>query len=76
MGWHVNPLRDAQGRVTHFVSTQRDITERRREEERLRERAALLDQARNPLQGDVLLLVGVVELAVRVFFYEMHRPWI
>ena len=30
------PVRDAQGRITHFVSAQRDTTERRRAEEELR----------------------------------------
>src|SRR5690606_17154791 len=30
------PVRDAQGRVTHFVSAQRETTERRRAEEELR----------------------------------------
>ncbi len=45
LGWHVNPIRDARGRVTHFVSVQRDITERKRAEERIREQAALLDLA-------------------------------
>lgn len=32
----VTPIRDASGRITHFVSTGRDITERRRTEEALR----------------------------------------
>ena len=33
----ISPLRDGQGRITHFVSTGRDITERIRAEQRLRE---------------------------------------
>lgn len=29
LAWHVAPIRDALGTVTHWVSTQRDVTERR-----------------------------------------------
>ena len=37
--WHVTALRDGEGRVTHYVSIQRDVTARRRREqlERLHE---------------------------------------
>lgn len=35
--WQVSPVRSAQGKVTHFVSVQRDVTERIRAEEALRE---------------------------------------
>ncbi|MDP2312008.1 MAG: EAL domain-containing protein [Pseudomonadota bacterium] len=34
--WHVSPVRDGQGKLTHFVSVQRDVTERIRAEEALR----------------------------------------
>ena len=39
------PLTDAAGRCTHFVSVQRDVTERKRSEERLRESEARLMQS-------------------------------
>jgi signal transduction histidine kinase len=32
--WEIAPLRDERGKVTHFVSIQRDITERKRAEEK------------------------------------------
>jgi signal transduction histidine kinase len=35
--WQIIPLRDEKGKVTHFVSIQRDITERKVAEEKLRE---------------------------------------
>lgn len=31
--WHISPVRDAAGKITHFVSVQRDISERKRAEE-------------------------------------------
>jgi PAS domain S-box-containing protein len=33
MEWQITPLRDEGGKVTHFVSVQRDITERKKTEE-------------------------------------------
>ena len=30
--WHIAPMRDANGKVTHFVSVQRDISDRKRAE--------------------------------------------
>ncbi|MFQ5852814.1 MAG: PAS domain S-box protein, partial [Candidatus Binatia bacterium] len=43
----ITPLRDNQGRITHFVSTGKDITERRRAEE---EGARLLAETQRHLQ--------------------------
>ncbi|WP_374592923.1 PAS domain S-box protein [Aquabacterium sp.] len=34
--WHLCPVRDVQGRVTHFISVLHDVTERTREAEKLR----------------------------------------
>ncbi len=39
---HIAPIRDATGTITHFVSVQRDVTERKRAEREL-ERQALYD---------------------------------
>jgi PAS domain S-box-containing protein len=33
MEWQITPLRDERGKVTHFVSVQRDITDRKKTEE-------------------------------------------
>jgi len=41
----VSPLRDGAGEITHFVGIQRDVTERRIAEERLRESEAMLGAA-------------------------------
>ena len=42
---NIVPIINEEGRLTHFVSIQRETTERRHAEERIREQAALLDQA-------------------------------
>lgn len=42
--WRISPIRDEWGKVTHFVSTQRDITKRKRDEEEL---LAYQDQLRS-----------------------------
>ncbi len=41
----ISPLRNAAGEITHFVAVQRDITERRIADERLRESEAMLGAA-------------------------------
>ncbi len=33
--WHITPIRDADGEITHYVAIQRDITERKRTQEAL-----------------------------------------
>ena len=44
---HVVPLRNSAGAVTHFLGMQRDITERRRAEEELRLKTAVLEAQLN-----------------------------
>jgi len=41
----ISPLRDTEGKVTHFVGIQRDVTERKLAEERLRESEEMLGAA-------------------------------
>lgn len=40
--WHISPIRNEHGRVEHWVSIQRDVTSRRREEELRRQHQAQL----------------------------------
>lgn len=42
LNWHIAPVRDDQGRITHWVSIQRDVTERKRAEAEARQRQAEL----------------------------------
>ncbi len=45
------PIHDGEGKLTHFVSIQRDITERKRTEEALRDRERSLDTLLSNLPG-------------------------
>lgn len=58
--WDIEPIRDDQGRITHWVSTQRDKTQRRRiEQEVLEVNARKLRAAREAL-NDLVGLLGEV----------------
>ena len=60
MAWDIEPIRDADGVITHWVSTQRDKTERRRlEHEVLEVNARKLRVARKAL-NDLVGLLGTV----------------
>ena len=44
---HMTPVADARGRYSHWVAVERDVSERRRTVQALREQATLLDNARD-----------------------------
>ena len=55
MEWRISPVRDVAGRLTHWISIQRDTTEARRTEEALREiREAERRHVARDLHDDVL----------------------
>jgi PAS domain S-box-containing protein len=54
--WHISPIRSQNKEITHFVSVQHDISDRKRTEERLREQADLLDNA-----TDAIVLLSLEE---------------
>jgi PAS domain S-box-containing protein len=56
--WTIDPLRDAEGRVTHFFSLQRDVTERRRY---AREWLAAEEKVRAALAGAGTQLAAIAE---------------
>lgn len=51
----ITPVRDAQGEITHFVATQRDITERRRHEREVEAEALVAKALRENLELQPLL---------------------
>ena len=60
MAWDIEPIRDAEGTITHWVSTQRDTTERRRlEHEVLEINARKLRSAREDL-NELVSILGTV----------------
>jgi len=68
----ISPVTDADGEITHFVSTGRDVTEKRKREEELRRQKHLLEQTQR-LAGawEVDLRTGEVSWSQKV--YEIHE---
>jgi PAS domain S-box-containing protein len=56
--WNTVPVRDEEGRIEYWASIQRDVTERREIEERLREREARLRGLANSLPGVIYQFVA------------------
>ena len=81
LGWHVNPIRDGDGRVTHYVSVQRDITERKRAEEEAERRARFKAFGEGVMvafaQSGALrqVLQGCAEAVVRHLGAAFARVW-
>lgn len=63
--WHIAPIRNQQGNVTHLVSIQRDITARRRAEAELQQQREALHQSEK-LATMGQLLAGVA--------HELNNP--
>lgn len=61
--WHISPVRDAGGRVTHFVSVLRDITQRRQHEVALERTARELADANRRLKENQAQLVQSEKMA-------------
>jgi PAS domain S-box-containing protein len=60
--WLITPLRDVDGRITHWVSTQRDVTERRAYEDR---QALLVRELHHRVKNTLATVQAVVNATVR-----------
>lgn len=49
VAWHISPVRDQNGEITHLISVQRNVSTRRRTEERLVQQETLLDNAQDAI---------------------------
>jgi diguanylate cyclase (GGDEF)-like protein/PAS domain S-box-containing protein len=59
----ITPVRDADGATTHFMSVQRDVTERARRERTLAAQAAALEASQRQLQEEQTRLAGLAAVA-------------
>jgi PAS domain S-box-containing protein len=67
--WSVGPVRNERGEVTHFVATQRDVTERRRIEQALRRSEG---EFRSLFE---LLTIGMAQVSRDYKFYRVNRKF-
>lgn len=70
--WHISPVRDAQGRISHFLSVQREITARLQAEQQ----RELLASALNATADSVLITdrAGTIVFANRAFEAQTGYP--
>ncbi len=60
--WLITPVRDADGRITHWVATQRDVTERRAYEDR---QALMVRELHHRVKNTLATVQAVVNATVR-----------
>jgi PAS domain S-box-containing protein len=59
--WDITPIRDSAGQISHFLSMQRNFTERKSAENRLGEMFQQIEKSRNDLDSILnALLIGAV----------------
>lgn len=59
--WDITPIRSSAGQISHFLSIQRNVTERKLAENQLAEMVRQLEQSRNRLESILnALLIGAV----------------
>ena len=59
--WDITPIRGSAGEISHFLSIQRNVTERKSAENRLREMFQQVEKSRNDLDSILnALLIGAV----------------
>jgi PAS domain S-box-containing protein len=61
--WHISPVRDDAGRTTHYASSLRDISQRKADEQALREQADALSLANQQLKDNQDQLIQSEKMA-------------
>jgi PAS domain S-box-containing protein len=62
--WHIEPIKDIDGQITHYLAIQRDITERKKMEEELLEQKNILEQ-KNAALREILELVEIEKKKIK-----------
>jgi len=66
--WSVDPIRNEEGEITHFVSVQSDITEdwerRQRLKEIIQERETLVKETHHRIKNNLATITGLLELQI------------
>ena len=62
--WHIEPIKDVEGHITHFLAIQRDITERKRMEVELLEQKNILEQ-KNAALREILELIEIEKKKIK-----------
>lgn len=64
--WSIDPIRNEEGEITHFVSVQRDVTEewnqRKQLEEVINERETLVKETHHRIKNNLATITGLLEL--------------
>lgn len=71
----ISPMRDAEGNITHFVSTGRDITEDRRVQEKIRLFQSLSETI-NKADSVHKALMGIIKEVCEVTFWAIGEAWL
>ena len=68
VSWSIDQIKDEEGKTTHYVSVQRDITEeynrRKRLEEIIEERETLIKETHHRIKNNLATISGLLELQV------------
>ncbi len=64
--WSIDPIRDEQGEITHFVSVQQDVTDQWRQKKKLedmvKERELLLKEIHHRVKNNLAVIAGLLQL--------------